>query len=218
MRALRFRPGASRTEPNNSPHLWHFVPAEGPSTPSKAEFGSPWSKNHFPDAWQVPGTGLGVEKKLSGRRYLLIRSDWGNTTMPEWFDALAQELSLIGGAPISSAIALVVVIIVVWAILYWFYHRMLSSKDIQIEVLQSRLVDYRNVLEGASPREAAYKITQLKGKLESVRKHQAGLQSFRSMRRIEASRSNASALRLMFSQSLASLRQRLSQAKVRSTT
>src|SRR5262249_28012170 len=154
----------------------------------------------------------------SGRRYLLIRSDWGNTTMPEWFDGVAQELSLIGAAPISFAIALVVVIIVVWAILYWFYHRMLSSKDIQIEVLQSRLVDYRNVLEGASPREAAYKITQLKGKLESVRKHQAGLQSFRSMRRIEASRRNASALRLRFSQSLASLRQRLSQAKVRSTT
>jgi T5orf172 domain len=54
--------------------------------------------------------------------------------------------------------------------------------------------------------------------LESVRKHQAGLQSFRSMRRIEASRRNASALRLRFSQSLASLQQRLSQAKVRSTT
>src|SRR5258708_38850569 len=54
--------------------------------------------------------------------------------------------------------------------------------------------------------------------LESVRKHQAGLQSFRSMRRIDASRRKASALRLRFSQSLASLRQRLSQAKVRSTT
>jgi hypothetical protein len=53
--------------------------------------------------------------------------------------------------------------------------------------------------------------------LESVRKHQAGLQSFRSMRRIEASRKNASALRLRFSQSLASLRQRLSHAMVRST-
>jgi hypothetical protein len=52
--------------------------------------------------------------------------------------------------------------------------------------------------------------------LESVRKHQAGLQSFRSMRRIEARRRNASALRLRFSQSLASLRQRLSQANVRS--
>ena len=53
--------------------------------------------------------------------------------------------------------------------------------------------------------------------LESVRKHQTGLQSFRSMRRIEARRKNASALRLRFSQSLASLRQRLSQAMVRST-
>jgi len=53
--------------------------------------------------------------------------------------------------------------------------------------------------------------------LESVRKHQARLQSFRSMRRIEARRKKASALRLRFSQSLASLRQRLSQAMVRST-
>ena len=38
------------------------------------------------------------------------------------------------------------------------------------------------------------------------------------MRRIDARRKNASALRLRFSQSLASLRQRLSQAIVRSTT
>src|SRR5216684_7605880 len=48
--------------------------------------------------------------------------------------------------------------------------------------------------------------------LESVRRLQAGLQSFLSMRRIEARRKNASAFRLRFSQSLASLRQRLSQA------
>ena len=90
--------------------------------------------------------------------------------MPEWFYGVAQEWSLISAAPISFAIAVVVVIIVVvWAILHWFYRRMLSSKDIQIEVLQSRLADYRNVLEGASPREAAYKITQLKGKLEAIK-------------------------------------------------
>jgi low affinity Fe/Cu permease len=60
--------------------------------------------------------------------------------MPEWFDGVAQELSLIGAAPISFAVALVVVIIVVWAIPHWFYHRMLSSKDIQIEVLQVAMV------------------------------------------------------------------------------
>ena len=89
--------------------------------------------------------------------------------MPEWFDGMVQEWSLIGAAPVSFAIALVVVIIVVWAIVHWFYRRMLLSKDIQIEVLQSRLADYRNVLEGASPREAAYKITQLKGELEAAK-------------------------------------------------
>src|SRR5262245_65534994 len=56
------------------------------------------------------------------------------------------------------------------------------------------------------------------GHLESVRKHQEGLQSFRSMRRIEESRRKASALRLRFSQSLANLRMRLSQEKVGSRT
>ncbi len=53
--------------------------------------------------------------------------------------------------------------------------------------------------------------------LESVRGLHAGLQSLLSMRRIEARRKNARAFRLRFSQSLASLRHRLSQAKVRST-
>src|SRR5260221_6860020 len=104
--------------------------------------------------------------------------------MPEWFDGAAQELSLIGAAPTSFAIALVVVIIVVWAILHWFYHRMLSSKDIQIEVLQSRLADYRNVLEGASPREAAYKITQLKGKLEAIKGVRDEHANFQNVKRI----------------------------------
>ena len=46
---------------------------------------------------------------------------------------------------------------------------------------------------------------------------QAGLQSFLSMRRIEARRKNAKAFRLRYSQSLAKRRQRLSQAMVRST-
>ncbi len=53
--------------------------------------------------------------------------------------------------------------------------------------------------------------------LESVRKVHEGLQSFRSMNRMEARRRKARASILRFSQSLASLRQRLSQARVRST-
>src|SRR5258705_11224263 len=53
--------------------------------------------------------------------------------------------------------------------------------------------------------------------LESVSKLHQGLQTFRSMRRIDASFKNARALRLRFSQSLARRRQRLSQAMVRST-
>ena len=61
--------------------------------------------------------------------------------MPEWFDGVAQEWSLIGAYPIGFAIALIVVIIVVWAILHFFYHRIVLSKDSQIEVLQNRLAD-----------------------------------------------------------------------------
>ena len=54
--------------------------------------------------------------------------------------------------------------------------------------------------------------------LESVRKVNQLRQSFLSMRRIEARRRKASALRVRFSKSLAKRRQRLSHAKVRSTT
>jgi hypothetical protein len=52
---------------------------------------------------------------------------------------------------------------------------------------------------------------------ESVRRLYQGLLSFRNMRRMEASLRKARALRLRFSQSLASRRQRFSQAIVRST-
>src|ERR1019366_9535409 len=52
---------------------------------------------------------------------------------------------------------------------------------------------------------------------ESVPKVHEGLQSFLSMRRMEARRKKTRALRLRFSQSLASLRQRFSQAIERST-
>lgn len=48
--------------------------------------------------------------------------------------------------------------------------------------------------------------------LESDSKVQEGLQSFRSMSRIEAKWRNATAVRFRFSQSLASLRQRFNQA------
>ena len=65
----------------------------------------------------------------------------------------------------------------------------------------------------AGPREFAAFL----GLKSSVREHHAGLHSFRSMRRMEARRRKASALWLRHSQSLASRRQRPSQANVRST-
>ena len=54
-------------------------------------------------------------------------------------------------------------------------------------------------------------------RIKSVSKLHQGLQSFRSMRRMEASFKKARPLQLRFSQSLARRRQRLSQAIVRST-
>src|SRR2546427_10941266 len=89
--------------------------------------------------------------------------------MPEWLDKLGQEWPVIPAAPISFSIAVVAIIVIVWAIIHWFYRRLLSSKNIQIEMLRGRLADYRNVLEGASPSEAAYKITQLKAQLEAIK-------------------------------------------------
>src|SRR5258708_26104446 len=89
--------------------------------------------------------------------------------MPEWLDKLGQEWPVITAAPISLSIAVVAIIVIVWAIIHWFYRRLLSSKNIQIEMLRGRLADYRNVLEGASASEAAYKITQLKAQLEAIK-------------------------------------------------
>ena len=69
--------------------------------------------------------------------------------------------------------------------------------------------DYQVILESAPipPYILRTDSPALRRILESVRRVQAGLQSFLSMRRIEARRKNASAFRLRFSQSLASLRQ-----------
>jgi hypothetical protein len=89
--------------------------------------------------------------------------------MPEWLDNFGQEWPVITAAPISLGIAAVAIIMIVWAIIHWFYRRLLSSKNIQIEILRGRLADYRNVLKGASPSEAAYKITQLKAQLEAIK-------------------------------------------------
>jgi hypothetical protein len=80
-------------------------------------------------------------------------------------------------------------------------------------------VSMRRFSEGLLERTQEVRRASLRYSTESLSgKHHAGLQSFRSMRRIDVRRRNASALRLRFSQSFASRRQRLSYAIVRSTT
>ena len=73
-----------------------------------------------------------------------------------------------------------------------------------------------NALFSAALRRAGEGLAAVES-LESVRKHHAGWLSFRNMRRMEARRRKASDLGLRHTQSLASLRQRPSQARVRST-
>src|SRR5437899_12713405 len=77
------------------------------------------------------------------------------------------------------------------------------DEELLADVIARLIGDARHVAIGASspiPAAAALLARERGGGrpyvslLESVRKHQAGLQSFRSMRRIEASRRNASAL------------------------
>ena len=84
-------------------------------------------------------------------------------------------------------------------------------QDVSSEEMQNL---WAKVLAGEVERAGSTSIRTL----ESVRGLYVGLQSFRSMSRMDASLMKASALRLRFSQSLASRRQRLSQAMVRSTT
>ena len=79
----------------------------------------------------------------------------------------------------------------------------------------SAIVLHQAKLLEANMSDCVFMMTDLS---ESVRRLYVGLQSFRSMSRMDASLMKASALRLRFSQSLASRRQRLSQAMVRSTT
>jgi hypothetical protein len=90
-------------------------------------------------------------------------------------------------------------------------------KSAILEYLENHNADPKPFVWTKSAGEILEKVARAKQVLESVRRVQAGLQSFLSMRRIDARRKKARALRLRFSQSLASLRQRLSQAMERST-
>ncbi len=85
-----------------------------------------------------------------------------------------------------------------------------------IEIFPDRLVASMITTAVAAPAWAHWIMAALFGLYESVRELHVGLHSFRSMKRMEARRRKASALWLRHSQSLASLRQRPSQARVRS--
>jgi hypothetical protein len=89
--------------------------------------------------------------------------------MADWFARLVAEWSVIAAAPVAFASAVLVVIAVSWAIVNWSYSSVLSNKNAQIELLQSRVADYQDKLKGASPDQAASEITRLKVEIESLK-------------------------------------------------
>lgn len=76
-------------------------------------------------------------------------------------ERLAKEWPVISGAPISFAIAVVVLGMLIWLALRWQYGARLSHRDDEIRA-------YRRKLDGASPDEAAQKIAALERRLDSL--------------------------------------------------
>jgi hypothetical protein len=89
--------------------------------------------------------------------------------MPDWFAKLVQEWSVIAAAPISFTAAVIVVIVVVWSIINWSYSSVLSSKNANMELLQSRLSAYQDKLKGASPDQAANELVRLRAEIEAIK-------------------------------------------------
>ncbi len=89
--------------------------------------------------------------------------------MLDWFAKLVQEWSVIAAAPISFATAVIVVVVIVWAIVNWSYSSVFSSKNAQIELLQGRLADYQDKLKGASPDQAANELARLRAEMDAIK-------------------------------------------------
>ena len=171
-----------------------FPDEEGPETiVAKLDEASRTAPNQYPPMMGVPELRQAVA--AHAKRFYDLGVDWQTEVMVTSgaTEALAASiLSLLN--PGDEA--------VVFEPLYDSYVPMLRRAGAEVKLVPLKPPDW------AVPQEA----------LESVRRLYVGLQSFRSMSRMDASLMKASALRLRFSQSLASRRQRLSQAMVRSTT
>jgi hypothetical protein len=89
--------------------------------------------------------------------------------MSEGFDRLRQEARAIASAPILAATAVVVALLVIWAVLHWSYRAALNNKDSHIAFLERRVSDYRERLGGATPEEARKRIDALEAELKSLR-------------------------------------------------
>jgi hypothetical protein len=88
--------------------------------------------------------------------------------MVDWVSKLLQEWTVISGAPIAFISCIVVLAALIFGVLNWSYGSRLASKDDQIALLTRQRDDYREKLGGASPDQAAQKITVLERRIEEV--------------------------------------------------
>jgi hypothetical protein len=61
---------------------------------------------------------------------------------------------MVAAAPIPFFIALVIAAALIWIAIGWSHSGVLSAKNVQIELQDRQLSDYRDKLKGATPEEA----------------------------------------------------------------
>ena len=88
--------------------------------------------------------------------------------MPAWLENLVVGWPMIR-ANLPTFFAIVIILIIaIWAIIYWSFRAILGSKTAQIELLDRQIADYRLKLHGATPDEAKARIDSLEARLKSI--------------------------------------------------
>lgn len=82
---------------------------------------------------------------------------------------LQQEARSLAGAPILTAVAAVLGLLIIWGALHWSYSAALSNRDGRIAFLDRRVNDYRGQLGTGSPEEIRKRIEALEQENRSLR-------------------------------------------------
>lgn len=91
--------------------------------------------------------------------------------MPDWRERLRGEAMKLASGPVVLAFLVVVAlaVAVIWGITQWSYGALLASKDARIAILEHRLAEYREHLNGATPDEARQRIEALENEGKALR-------------------------------------------------